>query len=234
MAGLAHPTKLTMASFKRGERHEQRPVEMSKYKTSLILLRFSVAKMLKFLQITFIICSLMPLPVLADAVGVEVLLLTAHVSNETIQLGEQYRRKLSKDGRFIITPGVEIYYDKDLARNFLHAQRVRLVTAGYRDSIDHLAGYLALLPRWNLLERGLLRLDIGIGPTLIFRETWNTLPGYRDDGYFHESRGYQYKWIIGGDLDLQYKISEGMQVVWSIVPGIPYVISQSFGVRWSF
>lgn len=190
--------------------------------------------MLKCLQIGLIVCSLMPSPVHADAVGAEVLLFTTHVSNDTIHLGELYRRKLSEDGRFIITPGVEIYYDRDLARSILRAQRVRLVAAVYRDSIDHLAGYLAVLPRWNLLERDLFRLDFGVGPTLIFRETWNTVPQYRDDGYFQESHGYQYKWIMGGDLDLQYRISEGVQVVWSIVPGIPYVISQSFGVRWSF
>lgn len=176
----------------------------------------------------------MPSSVYADAIGAKVLLLTTHVSDETIQLGDRYRRKLSPDGRFIITPGVEIYYDRDISEGFLYSRRVRFAAAGYRDSIDHFAGYFALLPRWGIVEQGLFRLDIGIGPTLIFRETWNTVPEYRDDGYFRELHGYQYKWIVGGDLEVQYQIYERLQAVWSIIPGIPYVITQSFGIRWSF
>lgn len=170
----------------------------------------------------------------ADAVGAEMIFLTTHLSDETIQLGEKYRRKLSEDGRVIITPGIEIYYDKEVKERFIYARDLRFVAAGYRDSIDHLAGYLAILPRWELFAKQRISLSFGLGPTLIFRETWNTVPEYRDDGYFQEAHGYQYKWIVGGDLDLQYKVSDRIQVVWSIVPGIPYVITHSLGVRWSF
>lgn len=174
----------------------------------------------------------------ADAVGAEVLLLTAHVASETIDLGRQYQRRLSSDGRFVITPGLEVYFDRDLGDAPLGLDVLRLSLAGYLDSVDHLAGYAAILPRWEFTLKKKLRLSFGVGPTLIFREDWNSVPGYRDDGFYNTSDrflpGYQYKLIIGGDLDVQYQLTPRLQGVWSIVPGIPYVITQSLGLRWGF
>ena len=175
--------------------------------------------------------NLTPTTAQADALGAEVLLLTAHVSDETIQLGEQYRRKLSSNGRYVLTPGVEIYYEKPITPGFWRVDSVRYTLAGYSDSIDHKSGYLGITPRWEHPLRERLTLSIGLGPVLIFRETWNTVPGSRDDGYCQESdrflKGYQYKLIVGAELDLQYQLTPRMQGVWSIIPGIPYVITKS-------
>ncbi len=174
----------------------------------------------------------------ADALGVEILLLTAHVSDEAIQLGEQYRRKLSSDGRYVLTPGVEIYYEKPITPGFWRVDSVRYTLAGYSDSVGHQSGYMGVTVRWELPLRERLTLSIGLGPTLIFRETWNTVPGYQDDGYYQESdrflKGYQHKLIVGAELDLQYQLTPRLQGVWSIIPGIPYVITQSLGIRWLF
>jgi len=173
-----------------------------------------------------------------DAFGVEALILTSHLSGETIQLGKEYRRKLSDDGRFIVTPGLEIYYDKDMRPGFLKADTLRFTFGAYYDSMDHKAGYVAIKPHWNFPLHDRMGISLGLGPALIFRETWNAIPGYRDDGYFNESErflsGYQYKVIIGGEIDLRYKLTPRLQAVWSIIPGIPYVITQSIGILWSF
>ena len=40
--------------------------------------------------------------------------------------------------------------------------------------------------------------------------------------------------IVGAELDLQYQLTPRLQGVWSIIPGIPYVITQSLGIRWLF
>lgn len=185
-----------------------------------------------------IILSLFPGSAHADALGAEVLLLTAHVSKETIRLGEQYKRKLSPDGRFVFTPGMELYYDRTVTSGLLRLDTLRFVLAGYRDSVDHFSGYLGFLPRWEFDLRERLRLSLGVGPVLIFRKSWKTVPGYVDDGYYNQSDnflpGYQYKLIIGGDIDFQYQLTPRLQAVFSIVPGVPFVITPSLGIRWSF
>ena len=172
----------------------------------------------------------------ADDLGVKVLLLTIHVSDNAIQNGEVYKRKLTSDGRIIITPGVEVYYERDLGSDFLQIDGLRFTVGGYFDSIDHKAGYVAIMPRWEIPLRGKSEINLGLGPALIFRETWNTVPWYRDDGKFNESDkfipGYQYKFIPGGDVGLHYEISPTVQGIWSVVPGLPYIITQSLGVEW--
>ena len=64
------------------------------------------------------------------------------------------------------------------------------------------------------------------------------MPGYQDDGYCQKSgrflKGYQYKLIVDAELDLQYQLTPRLQGVWSIIPGIPCVITQSLGIRWLF
>ena len=174
----------------------------------------------------------------ADDFGVKILLLTIHVSNNTIQNGEVYKRKLTSDGRVVITPGLEVYYEKDIGSDFLQIDGLRFTVGGYYDSIDHKSGYVAVMPRWGIPLGGKSEVNLGLGPALIFRETWNTVPWYLDDGKFNESDhflpGYQYKFILGGDVGLHYEITPRMQGIWSIVPGIPYIIAQSLGIQRSF
>ena len=40
--------------------------------------------------------------------------------------------------------------------------------------------------------------------------------------------------LILGELDLLYRITPELQGVWSIFPGLPYVVMQNLGLRWSF
>lgn len=188
-----------------------------------------------YLLITFLVFS--PLKVNADAIGTELLLLTMHLGNETIQLGDIYQRRLSSDGRYVITPGIELNYDNALRSAPLGLDNARFAVAWYKDSVDHHSGYVAYLLRWDINAFAKTNISIGLGPTLIFRESWNKLPHYNDDGYYSESnnflKGYQHKWIIGGDVDFQWQIGDQLQAVFSIVPGIPFVITCSMGIRWN-
>jgi hypothetical protein len=99
------------------------------------------------IRLTGMILSVVPMA-RADALGGEVLLLTAHVSDETIQLGRKYKNRLSSDGRFVLTLGLELYYERSADRKLLEIEALRFTVAGYLDSMNHFAGYLALTPRW--------------------------------------------------------------------------------------
>jgi len=185
-----------------------------------------------------LLAALPPAAACADAWGLEALLLSGHASDRSLRLGERYSRKLSSDGRFVLTPGLELYYDRMPQRAPLGIDVLRFTLGGYLDSMNQKSGYVAILPRWEFPLTGKIDMSFGLGPTLIFRESWKEIPGYRDDGFYNESDsflpGYQYKPILGGDLDFRYRLAPDLEAVWSIVPAVPYVISQSLGLRWSF
>lgn len=194
-------------------------------------------KMMKWAIVLWFIC-LRPMIAFGDAIGVEMLLLSTHLSDETIGLGEKYPRKLDKYGRLVITPGVEVNYDKNVSGWSYQIRAIRGSVAGYYDSMDRKAGYVHIGPRWEFPLMNIGFINLGFGPTLIFRESWNEISDYKDDGYFTDSSdflaGFQHKFIPAGDIDLQYQLTPHWQVVWSVVPGIPFVISQSLGVRYVY
>ena len=206
---------------------------MTLHRKAICEMSHRLCRLVLSMSLAFGACGLSPMIAYADdAWGAELILLTIHLSDDTIQLGDRYKRKISSSGRAVITPGIGIYYDKALSSNFLHADQMQFAAAYYYDSLDHKSGILALLPRWQFALSDRLRTSVGLGPALMFRETWNTEPGYVDDGYFRERGDYQYKTLIGANIAVQYQLTSRTEFVWTIVPAIPYVITQSLGFRW--
>ena len=173
----------------------------------------------------------------ADAAGAELVILTTHVQDQRDAPVEHYQRKLDSNGRFVLTPGLEIYYDTTLDEPIWKAKEIRTSAGLLKDSVDHLLGYVAVMGRWILDDHDPLQISIHAGLGFIFRESWRDVPGYNPDNPLEESDrflpGYEYKFLIVGELDLQYRITPELQGVWSIFPGIPYVVMQNLGLRWS-
>jgi len=171
----------------------------------------------------------------ANSVGGEIITVTRHFSKKSFELGSQYPRKLDPEGVAVITPGVELYYDQQLDSPKYSISFIRFTAAHYYDSMDKKAGYLHFGPRFEFFISEKIICVMGIGPTLYFRESWNQFQDYRDDGFFTESQdfmpGYQHKFLPGVDIDFQFTIIPDWQLVWSIIPGLPDIITNSFGIR---
>ena len=45
---------------------------------------------------------------------------------------------------------------------------------------------------------------------------------------------YQHKWLIGGNLELQYELAPNLHAFWGAVPAVVIVVVNSLGVRYSF
>ena len=171
----------------------------------------------------------------ADFFGIEILHYTRHFSKKSIELGKKYPRKIDDNGINIITPGVEFYLDKSTNLFKDNIYFIRFTTAYYKDSMNLNAGYLHFGPRISKRYSKKIQLMFGIGPTFYFRETWNRFPEYYEDGFFAENdyylKGYQYKYLLAGDIDIHYFWSEHVQLVWSIIPGLPDIITNASGIR---
>ena len=176
-------------------------------------------------------------PALADAVGAELIILTLHVQNQRDALPSEYKRKLDKKGQYVLTPGIEVYYDNRLDEPLWNAREIRTTVALLEDSVAHLFAYIAVMGRWMLYEGDPWDISLTFGPGFIVRESWRDVPGYDPDNPLEESDtflpGYEYKFLVLGEIDLLYRFDRDLQGVWSIFPGYPYVIVQSLGLRWS-
>lgn len=174
----------------------------------------------------------------ANATGAELVLLSMHVQTARDANPKLYQRRLDEQGQYVVTPGVELYHDWELAQPVWAARFVRLTGAEYEDSVLHRAGYVAVTAVWTVHRAEPWEVLFMIGPGLIFRESWRNIPGYKPDNPLDESKdflpGYEYKFLPLGSFDLLYRISPAWQAVWSIFPGIPYVITHNLGVRWTY
>ncbi|MDH5752906.1 MAG: hypothetical protein OEZ59_10890 [Deltaproteobacteria bacterium] len=174
----------------------------------------------------------------ADALGLETPVITIHLRRETYELGRQYPRRLDREGRVILMPGLEAYYDQRLETPRLGAGHLRYVAGWYRDSMNKPSGYLTAGGHWSWDWGERTRLGFYFGPSLIFRHSWKNIENYDDDRFYKQSRkfmpGYQYKLYVGGKVELRRVFSAAWEGVYSIVPGIPYVMVHYLGVRRQF
>jgi|LUME01.1.fsa_nt_gb hypothetical protein len=180
-------------------------------------------------------------PVHADSIGASFILLSIHTNPGTLALREQYPRRIDSKGNYVITPGIEAYYQQSLKSRPLKMDSMRyFLGAGY-DCADLKYGFLHWGGRWVFSWTEKLQLEIGLGPTLFFRESWTKRFAEMvadEEGFWIESEnflpGYQHKWLIGGNLELQYEIAPNWHAYWGLVPAVIIVMVNSFGVRYSF
>jgi len=174
-------------------------------------------------------------PARAQALGWEVFTITNHVQTVRDAPPKEYVRRMDERGQNVVTPGLGLYYDFRLETPQWVFTEIRPAFGIMQDSIAHWSGFVGVMWRWVMYGDEDFEASLQIGPGLIFRETWRRVPGYNPDNPFDESDhfmpGYEYKFLPIGDVDLLWRLSPRTQFVWSIVPGIPYVIVHSLGLR---
>ncbi|CAN5913168.1 hypothetical protein BH24BAC1_BH24BAC1_03160 [soil metagenome] len=140
-----------------------------------------------------------------------------------------FPNRLDKQGLAVLNYGLLTGYDRYVYREVLH---VRVQQGLYADCTASFAGFWHLGWRARLLQAGRHTLNGGIGPTLVFRRDWNRIPGYEDDGYFRQGRGWQYKFYwYAGELEYNFRVNQKSEFSLTLVPGLPELVSFGFGIR---
>ena len=180
-------------------------------------------------------------PVFADSIGASFILLSVHTNPGILALREQYPRRIDAKGNYVITPGVEGYYQQQLPSSPLKMDAMRFALGVGYDCADLKSGYVHWGGRWVFPWTEQLQLDVGLGPSLIFRESWTKRFAELvadEEGFWVESDefipGYQYKWLIGGNLEIQYEFATNWHAYWAVVPAINILVINSMGVKYSF
>ncbi len=174
----------------------------------------------------------------ADAVEAELILLTTHLQDQRDADVERYGRRLDRNGVNVLTPGIEVSYEWDLVEPLWRAKQARVTFGMLSDSAERRMAYLAVLARWEVYASGKFGMSVQVGPGFLCRETWRVFPEYHGDNALRETKGFLpgYEWAVLplGSVDLLYAWSADTQLVWSIFPGVPYVITQMVGIRQQF
>lgn len=170
----------------------------------------------------------------SDELSVETFTLTFHVSKTAVTNGNQYPRKLDDKGWIIFMPGLEVGYQYDVKNHFLGIDGYKIMIGNYSDSRAQHSGYLQFGPRWILKITKNMDINIGIGPLLFFRKSWSEFNNYTGNAVLKEKYGYEYIIFVFGDIDIRYKITKNLKIVWGIIPAIPYSIANTLGVVYIF
>ncbi len=149
--------------------------------------------------------------------------------------GAVYPRQFDSEAYWVLQVGAEAYADRYVTQWFL----LRGSASLYRDCADVWAGFAHFGFRINWAPSTRFALRIGIGPSFLWRESWlGQVPRYRSDAFFGRPKStdrFQTAWIwYGGNIDAEVKLGRGWGLVYSLVPGYPFVITSSLGLRTGF
>lgn len=167
--------------------------------------------------------------------GIQLFAPSFHLSKDTIHFGEEYSYKLDSAGKVVLMPGVKAFFDyQDHQANLVDFWR--FAASYYKDCMNQDSFVIHAGPRWTYTLNDNWDFILGLGPAFWARKSWTEFSQYYDDGFMKQGdkilSGYQYLIVPGGDLEFQYRINESLFFNWTIIPAIPYVLFQSFGLRW--
>ncbi len=147
---------------------------------------------------------------------------------------ENYPRKLDNAAYWVLQVGGQGDLDWYLHRYVLMRGSVAL----FRDCEDVWSGFFHLGPRLNLPIGPKFVFRIGIGPTLIWRQTWYGVDStYHGDSFYgrDSTTTFQSRFLwYGGNLDFEWKLGPHFSLLYSNLPGWPHVVTNSIGARYSF
>lgn len=142
---------------------------------------------------------------------------------------EVYPLKLDKKAYLVLSVGATVNLDYHLGDSFFF----RLTSSLYKDCAFVMAGCFHAGPRFQY-SWGKNRLNAGIGPILSFREDWHRFEQYGDDEFYGDRiyKGWQYRLFLSA-VEFEYlrRINDSTEFQWSIIPGVPLVITSMFGLR---
>ena len=141
---------------------------------------------------------------------------------------EIYKLKVGSNGKIVLEPGLrfgaEIYASPITSLKFV--QNVRF------DSMEKIAGSTQIMLRFRLFKVYKHSLNIGIGPQVFYRQSWQEIDGYIDEKIY-ESGAAQYKicWL-SGELEYNYWITKKCDLSFAINHLSPEVASFAIGVKY--
>lgn len=142
--------------------------------------------------------------------------------------------KLDKDAYFVVNFGVVASYDHFFYKDILS---VKFGQTFFADCATKFAGVSHIGIRVRVLKIGRHLLQLGIGPTYMFRQNWYELDGYVQT---HPINGepedkFQTRFIwYGGEIEYKYSINEKFDISAGFIPYYNIIMSTYLGINYKF
>ena len=139
--------------------------------------------------------------------------------------------RLDKNALFVPNWGFIGSYER-----YFHKRRwaVKAAQGAYSDCARLFAGHTHLGLRLNVLNSPKHSLEVGFGPTLVYRQSWYRFEGYQQETRLLKTSGnWQWNFVwYGGEVEYDYKITKNIDLTLNVIPGIPQFYTFGLGARY--
>ncbi len=164
-----------------------------------------------------------------DNIGLRFLFSTIHPDGDDMAF--LMPNRLDKRANIVLNWGFIGSYQR-----YVYRKRIALKFAqgAYSDCANLFAGHTHLGFRLNVLNGKKHYLEVGFGPTLVYRETWRKLDGYvQQTKLLKNSKNWQYNFVwYGGEIEYDYAINKNLNLNINCIPGYPDFMTFAVGVRY--
>jgi len=82
-------------------------------------------------------------------------------------------------------------------------------------------------------------MNIGIGPTFLYKRSWYKLPNYdpSSESYKGGTNGENWQHLFywyAGEIETNIKVNDNFDVSVTVIPGIPEILNFSAGFRYNY
>ncbi|MEO6498055.1 MAG: hypothetical protein ABIN95_03545, partial [Mucilaginibacter sp.] len=105
----------------------------------------------------------------------------------------------------------------------------------YSDCAQLFAGHTHLGIRLNVLNGRKHSLELGFGPTFVYRRSWYRFPGYVQDRNLLLKTSGDWQWNLvwyGAEINYIYHVSPHWDATFHVIPGPPKFFTFGFGTRY--
>jgi len=145
--------------------------------------------------------------------------------------------KLDKNAFFVLNFGGYTSYEHFV---WLDMLSLKIKQGVFTDCSAGMMGVSHLGLQMKLVENNKHKLSFGIGPTLIYRESWTRFTEYETSEFWNNYNSQrfgniQYKMILYGcEFEYDYNVSQTTDLSIGFTPGFPFAFTFSFGVKYWF
>ena len=143
--------------------------------------------------------------------------------------------KLDSEGFVVFNPGVTLNAEYFVWRDIIS---IKAVQGLYGDCVMQFAGFSHIGFRIRFLKIKRFSMNVGIGPTFLYKRSWYRLPGYNDSleaykGAKDEDWQYLFYWYAG-EIETNIQVNDNFDVSITVIPGVPDIINISTGFRYNY
>lgn len=142
--------------------------------------------------------------------------------------------KLDQKAYFVVNFGVIGSYNHFIYKDIIS---IKLAQNFFADCALQLAGVTHLGVRVRVFKIGRHLLQLGIGPTYMFRKSWYELDGYVQTHpiYGDKTDKWQQRFIwYGGEIEYKYSINDDFDISAGFIPYYNIVMSTYLGINYEF